>query len=127
MGPDDPKALELCNQRHLKHAAPQEDDPARFDPDTGLSWHVKKTMEEAKRLARENLIADKLLNQTYMMVDDHLEVIGLIAEKLNLLPGRCKSEMGLSDSQLVRLTRMLDEARAVAAKQIENNEANERI
>lgn len=126
MEADSPGALEMCNERHLKHAAPQQHDPARFDDETGLTWPVKKVMEEAKKLARENRVAEKLESKTYMLVDDQLEIMGLIAEKLNLLPQRAKSEMGLSDSQVVRLTRMLDEARAVAAKQIEANEKEEK-
>lgn len=120
--PESPGAVELCQQKHKKREEP---DPNQIDPCSGLTWYKLEQKEKALKLARENRIAERLENETYMKVEDHFQIIGIIAERLNLLPLRAKSELGLSEPQAIRLQHLIDEARSVTAKEIKNEAIEE--
>lgn len=122
MAAGDAGAMELCQQRHKKKEEP---DPNQIDPQTGLTWYKLEQKEKALKLARENRIAERIESETYMKVDDHYQIIGIIAERLELMILRARSELGLSDTQSARLQHLVDETRQVTAKDIKNESAEE--
>lgn len=118
-----PNALKFVSERKKKNKTRISANGATgIDPETGLTWHQAKLMEEAKELRRENLKAEKLLAEEWMEVSDLHKILSLIATRLEQIPGKARSELGLSDSQVLALRRMMDEAREVAAKDIEEGD-----
>lgn len=127
--PTDAGATELCQLKHKKKdvQSPPSDltqpdlpvgEVGNIDPDSGLTWFKLEQREKAIKLARENRLALKLEEQTYMEVSDHHQILGVIGERLNQMAQRAKSELGLSESQSKRLERLIDEARSSAAEEI---------
>jgi hypothetical protein len=92
------------------------------DPETGLTWNQAKLREEARKLRRANERAEKLESRELMPTADHHAIVGAIVARVEQVPGKAQSELGLSPAQVEQLRRMLDEARESAAKEIETNE-----
>lgn len=103
-----------------KHQEAGEAKGGEIDPETGLTWFQAKTKEEAIRIRRENEREEKLESKELMPSAEHLEVLVQLCQKLEQIPFKAKSELGLNDQQKKQLQRMIDEARKVAADSIEN-------
>jgi predicted transcriptional regulator len=97
------------------------DAAAGVDPETGLSWHQAKLREEARKLRRANTRAEKLESEELMLTVDHQAILAAVISRIEQVPGKAQSEIGLTGGQVVQLRRMLDEARESAAKEIENH------
>ena len=109
----DPGAYELVKARHEKRPT-----SAGADPKPGLTWFQLKTKEEALARQRENRIADKIEKQEYMAASDVLELLSAFCNRLEQIPGKVKSELGLSDAHTKRIQKMLDEARADVSEKL---------
>ena len=60
-----------------------------------------------------------------MFAEDHFKIIGAIASRLEQVPGKARSEIGLNESQSLAIRRMIDEARETAASEVETMEGRE--
>lgn len=104
---------------HVKSKVVRNYDPtANIDPESGLTWQQKKIKEEARSLEMENDRAAKLLSEEIMLTSDHHKILAAIVSRLEQVPGKAQSELGLNSPQIIGLRRMLDEARVSAAKAI---------
>lgn len=88
------------------------------DPETGLSWRDAEVLERTRKLRIENKQSERALDDGWVTAEYHRKVITLIVEALEHIPGKAKSELGLSEPQTKELRRMLDEARHAAASGI---------
>lgn len=100
------------------HLKAQHNTVPSIDPETGLTWGQKKTMEEALKLEREREIADALKAKELMRVSDHQRILTGGISRLEQVPGKAQSELGLSGQQVLGLQRMLDEVRSSWAKDV---------
>jgi hypothetical protein len=92
---------------------------SNFDPVTGLTWAQADMREEALAKRRENEIQDKKKSGEWMEVATHHAILASVIEKLESLPGKARSEAGLSDRQMEIIRRLHDEARSSAALEVE--------
>lgn len=117
---DKGKGLEII-RRHAepsRHRAQQNRD-ANIDPETGLTWAQKKLKEEAQALERENRIAERLENKTYIDAVECYETLSQLCRKLDQIPSKARSMFGLTAAVEKGLQQLIDDAREAAAKQIE--------
>ena len=108
---------------HLKHySGPEveESNPQKgnIDKRTGLTWAQTLTKQKALATERDNEKKESIKNRTWMMVDDHMRIISAIVQKIEQLPGKARSELGLSDSQTSGLIRLLDAVRSESSEVI---------
>lgn len=116
---DNPKTEEEAIAIITAHKSKKvEPDEANIDPKTGLTWFQAKQKEEVLEKRRENRIADKLEDKTYMLSADHHAILASMCSKLEQIPAKAKSEMGLSESHRAKLQRMIDEARDNTAQTV---------
>lgn len=80
------------------------------------SAFAEKTAEEVIKLRRENRIAAKLEDETYMLTDDVEKMMLMGISKIENIPSKIESEFGLPQHQIKRLTALLDEVRTEWAK-----------
>jgi hypothetical protein len=114
-----PDALEVVKS-HCKQVAKKNGAVAsNFDPETGLTWAQAEMREEALAKRRENEIQDKKKSGEWMEVETHHAILAAVIEKLDSLPGKARSEAGLSDRQMEIIRRLHDEARSSAALEVE--------
>lgn len=111
-------ALEYIKSRVKSRKAPAEGG-SMVDPETGLPWPIANEKEKTLEKRRENEIAEKVAKEEWMAVATHHEILSSIVSKIEQLPGKWKSELGLSDSQTLAIRRGLDEARSEAAAEVE--------
>lgn len=100
-----------CIERHKPQPNGEE-----IDPETGLSWFQAKVREDTKKLRRENEIADRLKDETYMETATVQHLVQMFIGKLELIPVKMESEFSLPQEAVKRLTEYLDEARREMAK-----------
>jgi hypothetical protein len=110
--------------RPLKRKSAHKGDPLaggseNIDPDTGLTWAQARMREETleKRMARED--EERRQSDEWIDAESHSEALASIVSRLEQLPGRFRSELGLSDAQEVALRRALDQIRNEAAEEVE--------
>lgn len=117
----DEKALEVVKSHCKRKPATngEHGDQPNIDPETGLTWAQREVKERARALARANDLADKLKAKEWMSVAEHLRQLSAVISRIEQVPDKAKSELGLADSQGLGLRRMLDEARESAAVEIE--------
>lgn len=89
-----------------------------IDPVTGLTWFQLLTKEKALASQRENEEAAAVQSEQWMEVEQHHKILSAVVSRLENIPGKARSELGLSDTQAVGLRRMLDEARTEAAAKV---------
>lgn len=114
----DPEKVNECVAKHRNGSANGESDPEKIDPKTGLSWFQAKLREDTIRLRRENEEEEALKSERWMSTDKHHEILRILCTKIEQLPGKMKSELGLTAQQSERARQMLDEARQLAAGQV---------
>lgn len=90
----------------------------RIDAETGLDWREAEVVERTRKLRIENKQSERALDDGWVTAEYHQKVISLIIEALEHVPGKAKSELGLTAAQETILRRMLDEARHAAASGI---------
>lgn len=88
------------------------------DGETGLPWKDALDREKTIELRRLNRIAEKTESGDYMPTAVHFERLSLLCGKIEQVPDKARSELGLTDLQTVKLTKMLDECREEAAKEV---------
>jgi hypothetical protein len=79
-----------------------------------LTYLERKQKEETRKLARENNIAEKALSEEWMTTAAHHAILASLMSKLELIPDKARTDMGLSSGQRDRLQKLLDEARSDA-------------
>jgi hypothetical protein len=89
------------------------------DPTTGMSWWQARLREDVMRLRAEREERDAIQQEKWMLTSDHFKIIAAITGRLEQVPGKVSSEQGLSPGQTLGLRKALDEAREVAANEIE--------
>jgi hypothetical protein len=119
-GITDPKEALATVREHQKTAK-----AGARDPKTGLTWFQAKLREDALRMRRENAQAAGIEAETWMATADHHKIIAVIIGRLDQIPNKAHSELGITPEQTIALQRMIDEARTVAAKEIEEMEGTE--
>ena len=90
----------------------------------GMSWWHAYLKERALKLRRENAQAAGIEAGTWMATADHFKIVAAVASRLELIPGKVSSELGLSPGQTLAIRKALDQARQVAAKIIEGMEGS---
>ena len=93
-----------------------------IDPETGLTWSQKEAKEKARKLEMENDRAAKLLSEEIMLTSDHHRIMAAIVGRIEQVPGKVGSEQGLGPAVILAIRKALDEARQVAAKEVEEME-----
>lgn len=93
-----------------------------LDPETGLTWHQRKERAEALAKERENEIAEKTKSEEWVSAEFMHNKFSNFCIALEQIPGKLKSESGLTDKQALAVRRAIDEARESAAKGIEKEE-----
>lgn len=88
------------------------------DAKTGLSWREAEIVERTRKLRIENEQSERALDKEWIRTERHLQILGLMIEALEHVPGKAKSELGLSDAQSKEIRRMIDEARHSAAEKM---------
>lgn len=71
----------------------------------------REVMARAEKLERENRIAERLENETYMLTEDVEQVVSLFNKQLDQVQVKMESEQGLAAGPARRLQELLDEAR----------------
>lgn len=92
---------------------------AEVDPETNLTWFQAKLREDVIKLRRENETEQGLADSTLMKTETHHLILRIMANALEQLPGKAKSELGLTAPQTTRLRKMLDETRSAAAAEVQ--------
>jgi hypothetical protein len=112
-------AVQVIESHRKKTKRPEKATAAdsNIDPKTGLTWFQAKMREDTLQKRRENEIAERLKDETWMAVDAHHQFLSQLCGKLDQIPLKARSELGLPDSQALRLQKMIDEARADAVKE----------
>ena len=77
-----------------------------------------KQQQEYRKLKRENDIEDRKLSEEWLTWEDHRKVLSTLVNRLEQVPGKARSEAGLSDAQTAIVQRMIDEARSDAARDV---------
>lgn len=113
----DEAELKQCVYLH-KQSSSHRSLKENIDPETGLTWSQRKSMEEAKALARENRRADMADSREWMRTEDHFRILRALLDRLEQLPGKCKSEFGLSLAQENGLRKTLDQIRSEARDEV---------
>ena len=117
-----PRDLSIaCIQSH-KSRSVHRNGEANIDPETGLTWHQRKDREDALSKARDNEVADKLKNEEWVSAEFMHNKFASFCLALEQIPGKLKSEIGLTDKQALAVRRAIDEARESAAKEVEKEE-----
>jgi hypothetical protein len=106
---DSKKARHVVKTRKAGHEAHMEgeDSPSK-----------RKTIAEAEKIERENRIAEKLESREYLLKSEIEQVITIGIGKLELIPVKMASEFALPDTQVKKLTELLDEVRHEWSKDI---------
>lgn len=107
----DPKAIEAIT-KHQRVSA------ENIDPETGLTWFQAKTREETIKQRRENEIAEKLKDETFIPTDTVEKLVLMFLNKLELVHVKLESEFSLEPKVVKRLVELIDEARSEMAKGI---------
>jgi hypothetical protein len=89
-----------------------------IDPATGLTWFQAKLREDTLRQRRENQEADEVQAERWMLTSDHFRMVKALVDRIEAIPSKASSELGLTSPQAIGIRRMLDEARTAAGKQI---------
>lgn len=106
-----------CVYAHQSRNAP-ETTKHTHDPVTGLTWFQAKTREEALAKRRENENASALADGTLIKLSDVEKLIGIVINRLELIPSKMQSEHNLPSPATKRLQSLLDEARSEMAKDL---------
>ena len=89
------------------------------DPVTGLPWALVHEKEKALKLRNARELEEKRVKGEWMSVATHHEILSALVSQLEQIPGKLKSELGLTDSQTLALRKALDDARNNAADKTE--------
>lgn len=112
---DEKKGLKIISQ-HKKGS--REESDSEVDPETGLTWFKAKLMEDTLTKRRERKLQEAIDAKDYILTTLHHDVLRAVINRLEQIPGKAKSELGLTDAQTVGIRRMIDEARQESAKEI---------
>jgi hypothetical protein len=93
---------------------------SNVDPETGLSWFQADLMEKTLSRRRERILQEKKDRLELIPASFHQDALRLVMNRLEQIPGKAKSEQGISDAQMVGLRRLIDDVRVEAAKALEN-------
>jgi len=88
------------------------------DPQTGLTGRQRLELAKAIEQERKNEIEAKVAAEEWISRDTVFAMIKAIADSLEQLPGKVRSEAGLTDDQANVLRRAVDEARKSAENKI---------
>ncbi len=119
---DHQEAVTLIRDWQSSRAPGQTD----VDPTTGLSWFKAKLREDTIAKRRENEFAQKTISREWIEVAQHHRILGAYIQKIEQLPGKLRSEQGLTDSQANAMRRALDDARIEAGKDVLRTELGEK-
>ena len=81
----------------------------------GLTWGESKQKEEARKLKRENNLAEKALGEDWMTTVAHHQIMSNLCAKLETAPDTFKAQLGLTAAQRDLIQKGLDEIRFDAA------------
>lgn len=95
------------------------------DDETGLPWKEALEREKTIELRRLNRIAERTESGDYMPAATHKERVSILTGKLEQIPDKARSELGLSDTQTSKLTKMLDDCRQEAVNETKEKEVSE--
>lgn len=97
----------------------KEQSEKHLDPVSGLPWSLAKEKEQALKLRRLNEEEEKVRANEWMATATHHQVISVLVNQLEQLPGKAKSQLGLTSDQALQLQKMVDEVRTNAADQVD--------
>ena len=116
---DPEKALPIIERhRRVLRAKDAPADKASKAAKGAKSWFALKQQQEYRKLKRENDIEDRKLSEEWLTWEDHRKVLSTLVNRLEQVPGKARSEAGLSDAQTAIVQRMIDEARSDAARDV---------
>ena len=114
---------------HLKHydgppaeeapAIPSGETAANIDQASGLSYAQLLTREKALATQRANEEEEAIRQGKWMLATDVYDMFKMMADKMEQLPGRIRSDAGLNDIQAAVVQRLIDDIRNAMADQIE--------
>lgn len=106
--------LRIIESHKKEKVQPGEGESPHRDRD-GLTWLESKQKEEARKLKRENVLAEKALSEDWMTTVAHHQVLANLCSKLESAPDTFKSQLGLTAAQVGLIQKGLDEIRFDAA------------
>lgn len=109
---DDKEKIRVCEERRRSSATSS-------DAEASLSWFQQKAKEETLRLRRVNETEEAARNREWMATKTHHEIISLLMNQLEQLPGKAGSQLGLDARQVQLVQRLVDDVRLSAAQEIE--------
>lgn len=101
MTKDDPRAIDVC-KKEAKDESPRS----------------RKLTAEAAMKERENRIAQKLEDETYIEVETVERLMRIIVAKLEIIPTKLASEFNLDPKIVRRIMELHDECRVEMSKEI---------
>ena len=83
----------------------------------GLTWLEAVQREDAIRKKRENMIAAKVLAEEWISASAHHQILSSLTSRLETVPDKIRTELGLTIAQRDRIQKILDETRFDAAEE----------
>lgn len=114
---DEKEATKIINANKRGPRA-KVDDGDEIDPITGLTWFKANLREDVLRKRAEREEAEATQKKTWILISEHHEILTAVVNRLEVMPGKARSELGLSESQAEGLRRMIDEIRKEASTEV---------
>ena len=114
---DEEKAIAILKP----HCGGRRANTENVDPDSGMSYTQLKMKEDWVKRKRENEIEEALKTKTWIEVTQHHQVLSTLTDKLDRLPLKCKSELGLTDLQAAGIQRIIDDIRKEASEEVKKS------
>jgi hypothetical protein len=94
--------------------------PQGIDPVTGLPWAQAHKREQALRERLERTELEKRQSVEWVAAEKHYRTLTRLCDRLELAPGRIKSQLGLSESQKSSIQKVIDDIRTEFVKDKES-------
>jgi DNA-binding transcriptional MerR regulator len=90
-----------------------------IEADTGLTYAQALMKERAIKERRENEEAEAVQSKRWFPTDKMLEMFAAIVNRMEQLPGKVRSEAGLSETQMAVVQAKVDDTRRQIASDLE--------
>lgn len=106
-------------QQQVKSPVTKRKTKSGIDPSNGLPWGQSLMKEKTIQLVLENENELRKLSDKWILASVCQEMLSAGIQRLEQVPGKIKSEIGLREDQITIIRRMLDEVRQEWAIEVE--------
>jgi hypothetical protein len=114
---DESEAMKVLAPQIAKRANAAHSEP-NIDPETGLTYHQKLEKEKSIEIALRNRDTERAQSNKWLTAEEVDEMLSLLISRIEQLPEKWKSQLGLTDAQVIAIRRGLDEIRTEAAEEM---------